>query len=71
MVLVVFEDSYHHRPLRKFYRLHQLLIKNGTRVYLDCKNEDDSGWYEVCEQRIGIGQKFTPRVTHFFTLSPF
>ncbi|MGM9810989.1 MAG: hypothetical protein ACI30J_09020 [Paludibacteraceae bacterium] len=69
MVTVVFEEVYHHRPLRKFIRLRQLNIKNGTRVYIDSKNEEDFGWYEVSEQHIGIGQGMIRRVTQFFTLS--
>ncbi len=70
MVTVVFEDSYNHRPLRMFRRWHQLHIKNGARIYLYCKNEEDCGWYEVCDQRFGIGRSLINRVTQFFTLSP-
>lgn len=70
MVQIVFEDTYHNRVLRRFYRLRQLNITNGTRVYIDSKTEDDSGWWEVQEQRIGIGRGVANRVTQFFTLSP-
>lgn len=69
MVTVVFEESYHKRPLRMFRRWHQLHIKNGTRIYLYCENEEDCGWYEVYDQHIGIGRSLINRVTQFFSLS--
>lgn len=69
MVTVVFEDSNRHRPLRKFVRLRQLNIPNGTRVYIDSKHDEDCGWYEVSEQYFGIGRGMLRRVTQFFTLS--
>lgn len=70
MILVVFEDTYHNRLLRKFYRLRQLDIKNGTKIFIDSKNDEDCGWWEVQEQRIGIGRGLFNRVAQFFTLSP-
>lgn len=70
MVKVVFEENYHHRPLRILYRLHQLHIKSGERVFIDSKNEDDCGWYEVQNQYIGIGTGILSRVTQFITLMP-
>lgn len=70
MVTIVFEDSFRHRPLRIFRRWHQLDMKNSTVVYLDCENEEDSGWYEVREQHFGIGHRVLTRVTQFFTLDP-
>jgi hypothetical protein len=70
MVTVVFEEGNHHRPLRQFVRLRQLNIPNGTRIYIDSKNEEDCGWYEVSAQHIGIGKGLLRRVTQFFTLFP-
>lgn len=70
MVTVVFEEMNFHRTLRQFVRLRQLDIPNGTKVFIDGKNEEDSGWFEVIEQRIGIGRGLMRRVTQFFTLSP-
>lgn len=70
MVTVVFEECYKHRPLRVFKRWHQLHIKNGTQIYLYSENEEDCGWYEVYDQRIGIGRSWFNRVTQFFSLSP-
>ncbi len=70
MVKVVFEERYQHRPLRILYRLHQLHIKNGERVFIDSKNEDDCGWYEVIDQYVGVGTGLLSSVTQFFTLMP-
>ncbi len=69
MVRVIFEDEYHNRPLRMFMRMRQLTIPNGMRVYIYSKNEEDCGWWEVQEQRIGIGRSLLTRVTQFFTMS--